>query len=70
MADGYVVKLLYDDSSVAPQWVLSKRGRGRLGILVYRVDATVFPSRDEAEAEASIWMALPKATYSVVVEPA
>jgi hypothetical protein len=70
MAEGYVVKLLYDDNSVAPQWVLAKHGRGQLGILVSRPGATVFPSRDDAEAEASIWMALPKASYSVIVEPA
>jgi hypothetical protein len=70
MAEGYVVKLIYDDSSVATQWVSARYGRGGLGILVSRLDATVFPSRDEAEAEATIWRALPNASFSVVVEPA
>jgi hypothetical protein len=70
MAEGYVVKILYDDSAAAPQWVLARHGRGRLGLLVSRAGATVFPSRDEAEAEATIWMGLPNARYSVVVEPA
>jgi hypothetical protein len=70
MTEGYVVKLLYDDSAIAPQWVLAKQGRGRVGVLVSRVDATVFPSWDEAEAEATIWRLLPDANFSVVVEPA
>jgi hypothetical protein len=29
MAEGYVVKLLYDDGSIAPQWVLAKHGHCR-----------------------------------------
>jgi hypothetical protein len=70
MAEGYVVKLLYDDSSVAPHRVLARHGRGRLGILVSRADATLFPSRDEAVGEASIWMTLPNVRYTVIVEPA
>ena len=70
MTEGYVVKLLYDDGAIAPQWVLASHGRGRVGVLVSRVDATVFRSQDEAEAEATIWRLLPDANFSVIVEPA
>ena len=70
MAEGYVVKLVYDDSAVAPQWVLAKHVRGRVGLLGSRINATVFLSRDEAEAEATIWRLLPNARFFAVVEPA
>ena len=66
MNDGYVVKLLYENTAVKPRWVMTGCGRG----LVAREKATVFPSHADADAEAQIWKALSKTAFSVIVETA
>jgi hypothetical protein len=63
---GYVVKLLYDNISVKPRWVMAGSGRG----LVSRENATVFPDREAAMSEAKIWKALATTAFSVIVENA
>ncbi len=63
---GYVVKLVYDNRSVKPRWVMAGSGRG----LVSRENATVFPDCEAAMAEAKIWKALSTQAFSIVVETA
>jgi len=66
MAEGYVVKLLYENVDVKPRWVMAGAGRG----LVSRENATVFPDREAAMSEAKIWKALSTTAFSVIVEAA
>jgi len=66
MAEAYLVKLLYENIDVKPRWVMAGNGRG----LGSREQATVFPNRAAANAEAKIWEALSERAFSVVVEPA
>jgi|HubBroStandDraft_6_1064221.scaffolds.fasta_scaffold54399_2 hypothetical protein len=66
MDEGYVVKLIYDNATVKPRWVMAGRGRG----LGTREHATVFPDRKAATAEARIWEVLSNTAFTVVIEPA
>ena len=63
----YVVKVFYDDAPNRVRWVMAGRGRA----LGTRENATVFPNREAADAEAKIWKATSQlAPFTVVVEPA
>ena len=63
----YVVKVFYDHSPSKPRWVMVGPAQG----LRIRANATVFPSRAAADAEAAIWISTDlSAAFNVVVEPA
>jgi hypothetical protein len=62
---GFVVKLVYANVDVKRRWVMVGAGRG----LGSRENATVFPDREAAESEATLWKALSTTAFSVVVEP-
>jgi hypothetical protein len=67
MAEGYVVKLVYDDVTAEPSWVLVETGRR---LVVPRDRATVFPDHEAAHSEATIWKVMSPKAYSVFVDPA
>jgi hypothetical protein len=66
MAEGYVVKLLDNNGTLEPRWVMTEGGRG----FGTREGATVFPDREAADSESEIWKAMSPKVFSVVVEPA
>jgi hypothetical protein len=63
----FVVKLVYDDGTISPSWVLLETGRR---LAVPRERATVFPDHDAAHSEAQVWKVMSPRTYSVIVDPA
>jgi predicted AAA+ superfamily ATPase len=66
VAEGFVIKVLYDNAPTKPRWVIAGSGRG----LVRRESATVFPNREAAEAEVRIWKLIATVAFLITVEPA
>jgi hypothetical protein len=60
----FVVQLQNSDSASEPRWVVNARGRG----FGSREEATVFPDREAADAEAEAWKAMRQKVFSVIVE--
>jgi hypothetical protein len=65
-ADCCVIKLVYGDVAISPQWVHAESDRG----LGTRAHATVFPDREAAQLEAEMWKVIAKRGFSVLVDPA
>lgn len=63
----FVVRLVYDDGSIAPSWVLLETGRR---LAVPRERATVFPDHQTAHSEAKVWKVMSPRAYSVFVDDA
>jgi hypothetical protein len=60
----FVFKLLNSDSASESRGVVTTLGRG----FGSREEATVFPDREAADAEAEAWKAMKQEALSVVVE--
>jgi hypothetical protein len=66
MAEGYVVKIVYDSLGTLPRWVRNGSGKG----IGPREHATVFPNFESANDEAQVWKAIRGSEMTVLIEPA
>jgi hypothetical protein len=68
--EGFVIKAVPRLPSSGPQWLSVPSDDSAFEFFGPREKAWVFPTRDEAAAEAKRWMTLLEPALSIVVEPA